>query len=108
MNYFKTLSVAAGAVLSMAAVATLLGVKDVPRPAWSNEMEQVAGDLIELDSRVTSQQLDDIKTQYYQNQREQREYEVEPVPDYLIEEQIELERLQNELEHRLKELRETT
>ena len=101
----KTISMICGAVLSVAAVGTLIGIKEVPRPAWSNELIRVASDVTELDSRVTAQQLDDAKLRYYQNQREQSEYPRANVPDYLIDEQILLERRMDELEDRLDDLR---
>ena len=102
---FKTVGAIAAALVSIAAALALFGVTELPRPAWSSEVFKVAESLTELDSRVTCQQLDDVKLQYYQNLREQDSYETGQEPDYLVTEQIILERRIDDLEVRLDYLR---
>jgi len=104
----KITSVAAG-VVTLAGAATVLGVKEFPRPAWSSEVVELAGSLVELDSRLTSQQLDDTKLRLYQNQREQRKADREEnqIPLFLLKEQTDLERIIDDLETRLNKLRAT-
>lgn len=104
MNWTKLTTVATG-IVAVAGAAAVFGLKEVPRPAWSSEMQSIAGNLIELDSRVTAQQLEAAKLRYYQNLREQAEFNGHLVPDYLIEEQVQLEQLIDELEIRLEKLR---
>lgn len=102
----QTISLVAGTVVAVAGALAVFGVKDVPRWAWHSEHVQLAGDLTELDSRVTSQQLDDAKLQLYQNQREQRKYPAGDYPPILLDEQIDLERRIDDLQEHLDDLRE--
>ena len=104
MKQFKTVGIVAATIVSTAAALAVFDV-NIPRPAWSSELMKLAGNLIELDSRVTSQQLDDTKLQYYQNLREQEKYDSGTKPDYLVDEQILLESRIDGLKNRLDELR---
>lgn len=99
---FKAIGIAAGALVAVAGALAVFGVDEVPRPAWSGELKALAGNVVELDSRVTSQQLDDTKLRYFQNARERRKF---PDDDLLIQEQVGLESKIDELEYRLDELR---
>lgn len=102
----KTVSVISGVVLSVAAALAVFGVEEVPRFAWSSEVTTISEGLVELDSRVTIQQLDDTKQQYFQNTRERNKYPMgEEPPPYLLDERILLERKMDDLEHRLEILR---
>ena len=80
---------------------------DLPRPAWSQEVEDIADDVIDLDIIVTEGELENKTLRLYQNQREQTIYrdEVKPVPDFLLEEQTTLEAKKSKLESRLRILR---
>ena len=101
----KTVGILAGTVVSVAAALAVFGVERVPRPAWASEVFELAGSLVELDSRVTAQQLDAAKGRYYDNLREQDKYDAGEEPDYLLDEQIFLERQIDDLEDRLEDLR---
>lgn len=102
ISQFRAVGIAAGAIIAVAGVFAVFGVDEIPRPAWSSELKALAGNVVELDSRVTSQQLDDTKLRWFQNAREQKKF---PDDDLLIEEQVSLERKIDELEYSLNELR---
>ncbi len=102
LKYTKTIATVAGAIVSVAAAMAVFGVKDVPRPAWSGELRELVGNVVELDSRVTSQQLDDTKLRWFRNHSLQLEH---PGDATLQQEQVDLERKIDDLEDRLEELR---
>ena len=107
ISSIKTIGIITGTTVSFAAALAVFGVDSLPRPAWASEVMELAGELIELDSRVTAQQLDDTKLQYYQNLREQDKHDAGFEPEYLIDEQILLERRIDDLGARLDQLRTT-
>ncbi len=98
----KAIAAVSAGIVSIAAALAVLGVNDFPRPAWSSELRELIGQHIELDSRVTSQQLDDTRLRWFQNDREQRQYPDDP---NLLQEQIILDRKIDDLTNRLEELR---
>ncbi len=102
LKYTKTIATIAGAIVSVAAAFAVFGVEDVPRPAWSGELRELAGEVIELNSRVTAQQLDDAKLRWFRNHSLQLEH---PGDATLQQEQVDLERRIDDLEDRLGELR---
>jgi len=80
------------------------------RPALAYELhetkEQLAGSIAGVDRLVTEQALNANQLRLYQNQREQTQLQQQnlPIPNWLIQEQVDLESQKRELEHRLKEL----
>lgn len=113
-NFFmwswKTIITICGGITTVAATATVLGIKELPRPAWASEVYEVAENMVELDSRLTSQQLDDTKLRLYQNLREQRQADRDEnaIPTFLLKEQTELERQIDNLQNHLDNLRKAT
>lgn len=107
MPSWKVIVTTASGVTAVAGALAVFGVDEIPRPAFASEVIQLAGEVTELDSRVTSQQLDDAKLQLYQNRREQvtAEREHNAIPLFLLEEQTVLERRIDNLQHRLQKLR---
>jgi hypothetical protein len=96
-----TVATATGIVAISGALA-VIGV-DTPRPAWASELQIAEAKIQELDSIITSQQLEDTTLRLYQNLREQNIYkrEDDDIPNYLLEEQSDLEIRKFELEKRL-------
>jgi len=107
IDRIKTFSIVTGAALSAVALLAVFGVDNIPRPAWASEVIELAGNVTELNSRVTSQQLEDTRLQYYRNLREQDQHEPGSEPDYLIDEQAALESRMDLLESIMDELRAT-
>lgn len=103
----KAISFVATTVVAIAGAMAVFDLQ-VPRPAWAGEVQKLAAKVVELDSVVTSQQLDDAKLRLYQNQREQLKWDQSngEVPEFLINERILLERKVDDLEDRLDDLRE--
>ena len=102
LKYTKTITAIAASIVAVGGALAVLGVENVPRPAMSSELRELAGAHVELDSRVTSQQLDDAKSWQF---KIKRELKVRPDDELLIEELISTDRKINDLEHRLDELR---
>lgn len=106
INHIKVIGLVSGTLVSVAGAFAVLEI-EFPRPAWSNELQELAENVIELDNVISSQQLDDTKLRLYQNQREQRLWKDESgtIPDFLINEKVLLERKIDNLENRLEKLR---
>lgn len=102
---FLSLGTIAGAFVSISAALTVLNIS-IPRPAWAYEVVKLAGNIVELDSRVTTEQLNSTRKQWYENQRAQDHYEQEreKAPSFLLDEQLFLEQRMHELQMRLNDL----
>jgi hypothetical protein len=100
------ISLAAGTIVSVAGALAVFNVTP-PDPVWQHELNgeihYVEQRILELDSIVTSQQLDDARLRLYQNEREQTEWEMEQgfVPNFLIQERVLLEGQIESLQRRL-------
>ena len=109
MNISRTWKIISSVATGVVAISTafiVLGL-EFPRPAWASELKALAGHVIELDSTITSQQLDDTRLRLYQNERERRAYITEnsAVPQFLISERVLLERQIENLTQHLDTLR---
>jgi hypothetical protein len=49
---------------------------DLPRPAWSNEVEELRKGLVKVRLRVSEQELEEARTKLYQNKAKLGEKEV--------------------------------
>lgn len=105
---FMTISGIASGIVAIAGVFALLDI-EIPRPAWAGEVRELNAKVLEIESTVTSQQLDDAKLRLYQNQREQIEWqqEIGTVPEFLLNEQVLLERKVDNLQDTLDDIRGT-
>ena len=97
----QTISLIASTVVASAAALAVFGVKEVPRWAWHSEHLQLAGDLTELDSRITAQQLQDKKLEKVQNLIKQSEDPVPEVKTYLLEQEVLIDQQIYDLQKRL-------
>ncbi len=107
MLMFKWVSGITAAFLGIVAVGAVLGLKDIPRPAWSTELLVLASNINELDQRVTSSALNELKLQYFQILREQKNYLPSEIPDVLLDEQVILDLLIEEMQYKLDALRDS-
>ena len=107
ISSIKTIGIITGTTVSIAAALAVFGVDNIPRPAWASEVIELAGNVTELNSRVTAQQLEDTRLRYYRNLSEQDQYAPGSEPDYLIQEQTALETHMDLLESIMEELRDT-
>jgi len=107
-KYWKSITATATGLMSIIGVLTFLEIS-IPRPAWASELREIAEYLVDVDSRVTSQQLDEARLQLYRNIRERSGYERrdEEIPDFLTQERVILERRIENLQEHLDFLRET-
>ena len=105
-RYFTMIGLVAGTVVSVAGALAVFDVT-IPRPVFASELITVQQQVLRLESVITSQQLSDRRLRLYQNEREQREWEELDgyVPDFLLNEKVELERIIDDLEHKLKTIR---
>lgn len=95
----------AGAITGVLGAAATIGMQ-VDRPAWKSEVVQLAGEVRQIDARITTETLNGVQTRIYQNEREQQAYQKrgEAVPNYLIQERARLESDRRSLERKLEEL----
>lgn len=84
----------------------MLGI-EIPKPVFAGETKKLFLYISEVDNKITSEQLRDTKLRLYQNIREQQTYknQANSVPNYLLNEQVELERRVDDLENHLDSLR---
>lgn len=106
-KYWKTLTSVATGIIAIAGAFVILDI-EFPRPAWASEVKVLSNYVSEVDSIITSQQLDDTRLRLYQNEREQNKYrrDNQVIPQYLIEERVLIERQIDNLQIRLHRLRE--
>lgn len=106
-NWLKYVGSVAAVIVSVGGAFAVLGIES-PRPAWASEIRLLQKQIFELDNIITSQQLDDTMLRIYQNLREQQLYinDNDPIPDFLLLEQTELESRKRELEDRLEAIQE--
>jgi hypothetical protein len=104
-NYWKSITTVASGIVVIGGAIVVLDV-EFPRPAWASEIKQLSGYVIELDNKVTSQQLDEAKLQLYRNLRERSRYDAsgESAPFFLTQERVILERQIETLQSHLKSL----
>ena len=105
VTHFKVMGVIGGAVLTMVAIGAVLGLKDVPRPAWSNEVIKVATDLKVVNNRLTVDQLNGALRARNYNLEAQDKYQPGEVPDYLLDSLADIESEIEFLKHLLEKLR---
>ena len=100
------ISLIASCVIAVAGAMAVFKI-EFPRPAWSAELKQLHSQVLILDSTLTSQQLDNNKLRLFQNKREQLSWykETGTIPEFLLNEQILLERKIDDLQTHLDFLR---
>ena len=93
---------AASAILAMGTLATTYGI---PLPALSSDIVRIQARIDDVDQLATQEALAAAQLRFYQNQREQQTVKDlgQPVPDYLLKEQVALEQKKRNLERRLKQ-----
>ena len=103
-GWSAVIAIAAG-IITLSSALTIFGV-DTPRPAWSSELRVAEMKIMELESVITSQQLNDTTLRLYQNLREQQQYknQQQKVPNFLLQEQPKLEIQKRSLERKLDQL----
>ena len=101
MNAAK-IGLVAGAFMGLAAMAAALNW-DIPTPAWDTDIRTVQAQIKSVDQLATQEALGAVQLRIYQNRREQNTIRTEkqPVPDYLLKEQVALEEKQRRLQRRL-------
>jgi len=106
LKYWKSITTTATGIVAIAGALLVFDIQ-FPRPAWASELKQLSGYILEIDNKVTSQQLDEAKLQLYRNIRERSTYErrQDPVPHFLIQERVILERQIDNLQDHLDSLR---
>jgi len=96
----------AGTIVSVAGALAVFDIEP-PRPVFKSQLVQVQMQVLELDSIITSQQLNDQRLRLYQNERESQQWLTEEgfVPDWLLEERVLLESEIDALRNRLDVIR---
>lgn len=103
---WKTLTAIASGIIVISGALVILGI-EFPRPAWASEIKELSGYIVEVDNKVTSEQLDKAKLQLYRNLRESADYRDrgERIPSFINQERVMLERSIDELQTHLDYLR---